>query len=43
MALAVTPVIDWWFYDSIYTKQYMSTPALNPFGYQNLADRKSVV
>ncbi|WAR53701.1 hypothetical protein PtB15_3B210 [Puccinia triticina] len=37
MALAVTPVIDWWFYDSIYTKQYMSTPALNPLGYQNLA------
>ncbi|OAV94041.1 hypothetical protein PTTG_06742 [Puccinia triticina 1-1 BBBD Race 1] len=37
MALAVAPVTDWRFYDSIYTERYMSTPALNPLGYQNSA------
>ncbi|KNZ55886.1 hypothetical protein VP01_2554g3 [Puccinia sorghi] len=37
MALAVAPVTDWRFYDSIYTERYMSTPELNPIGYQNSA------
>ncbi|EFP90654.2 hypothetical protein PGT21_001710 [Puccinia graminis f. sp. tritici] len=37
MALAVAPVTDWRFYDSIYTERYMSTPELNPLGYQTSA------
>ncbi|KAG2236310.1 hypothetical protein INT48_001374 [Thamnidium elegans] len=31
--LAVAPVTDWRFYDSIYTERYMLTPQLNPDGY----------
>lgn len=31
--MAVAPVTDWKFYDSIYTERYMSTPQLNPDGY----------
>lgn len=37
MALAVAPVIDWRFYDSVYTERYMSTPELNPTGYRSSA------
>ncbi|KNE96155.1 hypothetical protein PSTG_10573 [Puccinia striiformis f. sp. tritici PST-78] len=37
MALAVAPVTDWRYYDSIYTERYMSTPSLNPLGYQTSA------
>lgn len=32
--MAVAPVTDWRYYDSIYTERYMSTPQLNPDGYQ---------
>ncbi len=32
--IAVAPVVDWRFYDSIYTERYMSTPQNNPNGYQ---------
>lgn len=32
--LAVAPVTDWRFYDSIYTERYMLTPELNPDGYK---------
>jgi dipeptidyl aminopeptidase B len=32
--MAVAPVTDWRFYDSIYTERYMSTPQLNPGGYE---------
>ncbi len=32
--IAVAPVVDWRFYDSIYTERYMSTPQANPNGYQ---------
>lgn len=31
--IAVAPVTDWRFYDSIYTERYMDTPQANPAGY----------
>lgn len=33
--MAVAPVTDWRFYDSIYTERYMHTPQQNPDGYTN--------
>ncbi|KAL9034233.1 MAG: hypothetical protein Q9214_007138, partial [Letrouitia sp. 1 TL-2023] len=33
--MAVAPVTDWRFYDSIYTERYMHTPQRNPDGYTN--------
>ncbi|KAL9102848.1 MAG: hypothetical protein Q9163_002063 [Psora crenata] len=33
--MAVAPVTDWRFYDSIYTERYMHTPQNNPEGYLN--------
>ncbi|KAF2201761.1 putative dipeptidyl-aminopeptidase B [Delitschia confertaspora ATCC 74209] len=33
--MAVAPVTDWRFYDSIYTERYMHTPQNNPDGYNN--------
>lgn len=33
--MAVAPVTDWRFYDSIYTERYMHTPQHNPAGYTN--------
>ena len=33
MAIAVAPVTNWRFYDSIYTERYMQTPQENPTGY----------
>jgi len=33
--MAVAPVTDWRFYDSIYTERYMHTPQHNPQGYAN--------
>ncbi|KAI9857329.1 MAG: hypothetical protein M1824_004879 [Vezdaea acicularis] len=33
--MAVAPVTDWRFYDSIYTERYMHTPQHNPSGYRN--------
>ncbi|CRK46528.1 hypothetical protein BN1723_020054, partial [Verticillium longisporum] len=35
--MAVAPVTDWRFYDSIYTERYMRTPDLNRDGYQQTA------
>jgi dipeptidyl-peptidase-4 len=35
MAIAVAPVTNWRFYDSIYTERYMQTPQENPGGYDN--------
>ena len=32
-AIAVAPVTNWRFYDSIYTERYLKTPQLNPEGY----------
>jgi dipeptidyl-peptidase-4 len=32
--MAVAPVTDWRFYDTIYTERYMLTPAENPDGYE---------
>lgn len=33
LAIAVAPVTNWRFYDSIYTERYMKTPQENPSGY----------
>ncbi|KAF1840521.1 putative dipeptidyl-aminopeptidase B [Cucurbitaria berberidis CBS 394.84] len=33
--MAVAPVTDWRYYDSIYTERYMHTPQNNPQGYDN--------
>jgi dipeptidyl aminopeptidase B len=33
--MAVAPVTDWRFYDSIYTERYMHTPQHNYMGYEN--------
>jgi dipeptidyl aminopeptidase B len=33
--LAVAPVTDWRYYDSVYTERYMHTPQHNPGGYEN--------
>ena len=33
--MAVAPVTDWRFYDSVYTERYMHTPQHNPQGYEN--------
>lgn len=35
--MAVAPVTDWRFYDSIYTERYMRTPQHNPSGYDEAA------
>ncbi|TGO12449.1 hypothetical protein BTUL_0088g00250 [Botrytis tulipae] len=42
--MAVAPVTDWRFYDSIYTERYMHTPQHNPSGYDNtsISDVKSL-
>lgn len=37
MAIAVAPVTDWRYYDTIYTERYMQTPQRNPSGYNNYA------
>ena len=35
MAIAVAPVTNWRFYDSVYTERYMQTPQENPSGYDS--------
>jgi dipeptidyl-peptidase-4 len=35
MAIAVAPVTNWRFYDSIYTERYMRTPQENANGYDD--------
>lgn len=34
-AIAVAPVTNWKWYDSIYTERYLQTPAENPSGYED--------
>ncbi len=34
-AIAVAPVTNWRFYDTIYTERYLKTPQLNPSGYDD--------
>ncbi|CAH4036499.1 unnamed protein product [Pieris brassicae] len=34
-AIAVAPVVDWHYYDTIYTERYMDTPQANPEAYAN--------
>ncbi len=41
MAIAVAPVTDWRFYDTIYTERYMLTPKENPDGYKETSDLES--
>lgn len=36
-AMAVAPVTNWTYYDSIYTERYMGTPKENPQGYNEFA------
>ncbi|MEX0779932.1 MAG: S9 family peptidase [Balneolales bacterium] len=36
-SIAVAPVSNWRYYDTIYTERYMQTPQLNPNGYNNYA------
>jgi len=35
MGIAVAPVTNWRFYDTIYTERYLQTPALNASGYDD--------
>ncbi len=35
MAIAIAPVTNWRFYDTIYTERYMRTPQENPDGYDD--------
>lgn len=35
--MAVAPVTDWRYYDSVYTERYMKTPQENPDGYEGTA------
>jgi dipeptidyl-peptidase-4 len=35
MGIAVAPVTNWRYYDSIYTERFMRTPAENPAGYDD--------
>lgn len=35
MGIAVAPVINWRYYDSIYTERYLQTPQENPKGYDD--------
>lgn len=37
LGMAVAPVTDWRYYDSIYTERYMRTPEENPEGYERSA------
>ncbi|KAJ1965968.1 Dpp4p [Dipsacomyces acuminosporus] len=37
VGMAVAPVTDWRFYDSVYTERYMKTPQVNPKGYADTA------
>ncbi len=39
---AVAPVVDWHYYDSIYTERYMSLPSLNEAGYLSSSALESV-
>jgi dipeptidyl aminopeptidase/acylaminoacyl peptidase len=34
LGMAVAPVTDWRYYDSMYTERYMKTPETNPQGYE---------
>ncbi|WP_274475197.1 S9 family peptidase [Mangrovimonas aestuarii] len=40
MAIAVAPVTDWRFYDSVYTERYMTTPQENAEGYNKTSPLK---
>jgi dipeptidyl-peptidase-4 len=35
MAIAVAPVTNWRYYDSVYTERFMGLPQLNPNGYDD--------
>jgi dipeptidyl aminopeptidase len=37
LGMAVAPVTDWKFYDTVYTERFMKTPQMNPQGYKKAA------
>jgi dipeptidyl aminopeptidase/acylaminoacyl peptidase len=37
VGMSVAPVIDWRYYDTMYTERYMKTPQMNPQGYKESA------
>ncbi|AQZ15063.1 STE13 (YOR219C) [Zygosaccharomyces parabailii] len=41
-AMAVAPVTNWTYYDSIYTERYMGMPSENTNGYKNIAVVKDI-
>lgn len=40
LGMAVAPVTDWRYYDTVYTERFMKTPAMNPEGYSTSAVMK---
>ena len=40
LGMAVAPVTDWKFYDTVYTERFMKTPQMNPEGYKKSAVSK---
>lgn len=42
VGIAGAPVIDWKYYETIYTERYMATPEANPEGYQTANTREYV-
>ncbi|KAJ3121511.1 hypothetical protein HK098_003612 [Nowakowskiella sp. JEL0407] len=40
LGMAVAPVTNWKYYDSVYTERYMKTPQINPLGYEESSVRK---
>ena len=41
-AVAVAPVTNWLYYDSIYTERYMDSPSINEDGYKEISLIKDV-
>ena len=37
LGMSVAPVVDWRYYDTMYTERYMKTPQQNPQGYEESA------
>ena len=37
LGMAVAPVTDWRFYDTVYSERFMKTPQMNPEGYKKSA------
>jgi dipeptidyl aminopeptidase len=37
LGMSVAPVVDWRYYDTVYTERYMKTPSTNLDGYETSA------